>query len=258
MADDKKQIITDINADLIEKLSSGELEYFNKIKEKNNKNYFLHMPKETRKKLMAGGLNKHEEELIWRYGSTKALHYINDGFGYMERAKAIGRLGRILLGIGCCYLVAGVYFHTYAKSKQVAEYMGTTAQQEEGRLAINTRQHQLIKPEMVMDGTRLLSNIGDCSPLVDISDSFYQAGGNPFCRKDATGTIWVASYVKAKNDYGVVAQPVLLLVKDGKPTNVELHAGEKNPFGTMPSVSLASVEKQLELAFNNNKKGDTQ
>lgn len=256
--ENREKIITDINEDLVRLLDADRKEFYDNLEGKK-RDYFLHMSKDDQATLMKGGLGADEEELMWKHGSTLALHIINKGFGLTERARMIGKVGRVSLALALVAGLSGIFTSTYLKNHKIQELMpasATVANVQEAKVQINTNQNELIKADNLMTPADfLLSWKSSCSPMGDINDSFYQSSGKPFC-KQVGSTTWVAGYVHIEGSYGDQAQPVLLKEESGKLLNVEFAQGFKNPFQRVESVSVDSVEKEIGAAFNKNNKGE--
>lgn len=251
----RERIITNINENLVMQLDPARKQFYDQLDGKR-KDYFLHMSKGDQATLMKGGLDPQEEELMWKYASTLAVRIINKGFGLSERAKRIGKIGRISLVLALIAGISGIVTSTYLKNHKIQSLMPVSAKAvQESKLAINAVQNELIKPDQLKTPADFLLSWKDCSPMGDISDSFYQANGKAFCKQDGS-SVWVAGYVHVENSYGNQAQPVLLKAVEGKVVNVDFAPGIANPFHGIESVSLASVEKELTAVFNKNNKGE--
>lgn len=251
-------IITDINENLVNQLTASEKKFYDKLDNKK-KNLFVHMPTETKADLMRGELTASEEALIWQEGSTLALRYINKGFGFMERGRILGKLGFLLVSLVPVLVAGDIYFNTYAKNAQVQSYIKQTT--DEARIPINTKQTELVKPENLKKAGQFLADIEKpgfpCSPLVSLENGFYQSSGKPFCKVDEDKNLWVAGYIAGTNEYGNHPMPVLLFVQDGQPINIVLANGLKSPFEGIPSVQLKEIRREMEKAFINNNKGES-
>ena len=253
--ENQERIITDINANLVLNLDPKRKQFYDQLEGKR-KDHFLHMSKGDQATLLKGGLDPQEEELMWKYASTLAVRIINKGFGLSERAKRIGKIGRISLVFALITGASGIVTSTYLKNHKIQSLMPVSAKAvQESKLAINAVQNELIKPDQLKTPADFLLSLKDCSPIGDISDSFYQANGKPFCKQDGA-KVWVAGYVHVESSYGNQAQPVLLKSEGGKVVNVDFAPGVTNPFQGVKSVSLASVEKELSAAFKKNNKGE--
>ena len=253
--ENKERIIIDINEDLVLALDPERKKFYDQLEGKK-RDYFLHMSKGDQNSLMSGGLDPAEEELMWKYASTPALKIINKGFGLTERAKIIGRVGRISLLLALVAGVSGIVTTTYLKNQTIQSMIPvTTTKASESKLEINAVQIELVRTEHLKTPADFLLSREDCSPMGDLSDSFYQANGKAFCKQVGT-TVWVAGYVNKENNYGIQAQPVLLKVMGSKIVNVEFAPGVSNPFQGIASVQLADVEKELSAAFKKNNKGE--
>lgn len=253
-----EQIITDINEDLVEALNPKRKDFYDKLEGKK-KDYFLFMSEADQAALIKGGLDAEEEELMWKYAPTLTLNIINKGFGLTERARMIGKLGRASLALALVAGLSGIFTSTYLKNHKIQELMpksAIAANVQEARLLINTNQNELIRADHLMTPADfLLSWKSACSPMGDLSDSFYQSSGKPFCKQHGAAT-WVGGYVHVDGSYGDQAQPVLLREEGGKVVNVDFTEGFHNPFNGVESVPLATVEKQITATFNKNNKGE--
>lgn len=253
-----EHIITDINEGLVNALDREHKAFYDKLEGKR-KDYFLFMSEAEQAALIKGGLDAEEEELMWKYGSTLALNIINKGFGLTERARVIGKLGRASLTLALVAGLSGIFTSTYLKNHKIQELMpksATAANVHQAKLQINSNQNELIKADNLMTPADfLLSWKGACSPMGDLSDSFYQSSGKPFCKQAGVVT-WIGGYVHVDGSYGDQAQPVLLREEGGKVVNVDFSEGFHNPFGGVQSVPLAAVEKQIKATFNKNNKGE--
>jgi hypothetical protein len=253
--DNQERIITDINADLVFNLDPKRKQFY-KTLEGKRKDYFLHMSKADQEALMKGGLDPAEEELMWKYSSTLALRIINKGFGLSDRAKRIGKIGRISLVLALVAGLSGIFTSTYLKNQRIQSLIPASVKEvSESKLEINAVQNELIKLDQLKSPADFLLSVKNCSPMGDISDSFYQANGKAFC-KQGGAKVWLAGYVHVQNDYGNQAQVVLLKDEGGQVVNVEFAPGASNPFNGIKSVSLDSVEKELLAAFKKNNKGE--
>lgn len=251
----QERIITDINSDLVLNLDPNRKQFYEKLEGKR-KDYFLHMSKGDQETLMKGGLDPAEEELMWKYASTLALRIINKGFGLSDRAKRVGKIGRISLVLALVAGLSGIFTSTYWKNQKIQSLLPASVKAvSESKLEVNAVQNELIKPDQLKTPADFLLSMKDCSPMGDISDSFYQANGKPFCKQDGS-RLWIAGYVHVENNYGDQAQAVLLKEEGGQVVNVDFAPGASNPFKGITSVSLASVERELEAAFNKNNKGE--
>ncbi|MGF6273399.1 hypothetical protein ABIB38_001773 [Massilia sp. UYP11] len=253
--ENQERIITDINADLVLNLDPKRKQFYETLEGKR-KDYFLHMSRADQEALLKGGLDPAEEELMWKYASTLSLRIINKGFGLSDRAKRIGKIGRISLVLALVAGLSGIFTSTYLKNQKIQSLIPASAiAVSESKLEINAVQNELIKPDQLKTPADFLLSVKDCSPMGDISDSFYQANGKAFCKQDGL-KVWLAGYVHVQNDYGNQAQAVLLKVEGGQVVNVEFAPGARNPFNGVTSVSLGSVEKELLAAFKKNNKGE--
>lgn len=253
--ENNERIIIDINEDLVLALDSDRKKFYDQLEGKK-RDYFLHMSKDDQHTLMRGGLDPAEEELMWKYASTLALRIINKGYGLTERAKRIGKFGRVSLALALIAGISGVVTTTYFKNQAIQSMLPVSAKKvQESKLEINAVQTELVRAEQLKTPADFVLSLKDCSPIGDISDSFYQANGKPFCKQDGA-RVWVAGYVNVESRYGNQAQPVLLMVEDRKITNVEFAPGITNPFQGVESVPLARVEKELSAAFKKNNKGE--
>jgi len=253
--ENNERIITDINEDLVLALDSDRRKFYDQLEGKK-KDYFLHMSKSDQQTLMNGGLDPAEEELMWKYASTLALRIINKGFGLTERAKTIGKIGRISLVLALITGASGIVTTTYFKNQKIQSMLPvTTKTVTDSKLEVNAVQNELIRTEQLKTPADFLLSLKDCSPMGDISDSFYQADGRAFCKQEGA-RVWVAGYVHVENSYGNQAQPVLLKVEGSKITNVEFAPGATNPFKGVQSVQLENVENELRAVFKKNNKGE--
>ena len=253
--ENNERIITDINEDLVLALDSDHRKFYDQLEGKK-RDYFLHMSKSDQEALMKGGLNPAEEELMWKYASTLALRIINKGFGLSDRAKCIGKIGRISLVLALVAGLSGIITATYFKNQKIQSMMRASVKAvSQSKLEINAVQNELVKIENLKTPADFLLSREDCSLMGDLSDSFYQANGKAFC-KQVGSTAWVAGYVHTANSYEEQAQPVLLKVMGSKIVNVEFSPGVSNPFPGIASVQLADVEKDLSAAFKKNNKGE--
>lgn len=253
--ENQERIITDINADLVLNLDPKRKQFYETLEGKR-KDYFLHMSSADQEALMKGGLDPAEEELMWKYASTLALRIINKGFGLSDRAKRIGKIGRISLVLALIAGLSGIFTSTYLKNQKIQSLIPASVKAvSQSKLEINAVQNELIKPDQLKSPADFLLSVKDCSPMGDISDSFYQANGKAFCKQDGS-KVWLAGYVHVQNDYGNQAQAVLLKEEGGQVVNVEFAPGASNPFNGVKSVSLGSVEKELLAAFKKNNKGE--
>lgn len=253
--ENNERIITDINEDLVLALDSDRRKFYDQLEGKK-RDYFLHMSKSDQEALMKGGLDPAEEELMWKYASTLALRIINKGFGLSDRAKRIGKIGRISLVLALVAGLSGIITATYLKNQKIQSMMPASVKAvSQSKLEINAVQNELIKPDQLKTPADFLLSLRDCSPMGDISDSFYQANGKAFCKNDGSKA-WIAGYVHVENNYGNQAQAVLLKEEGGQIVNVEFAPGASNPFNGIMSVPLGSVEKELLAAFKKNNKGE--
>lgn len=251
----QEKIITDINADLVSNLYPNRKSFYDQLEGKK-KDYFLHMSKGDQETLMKGGLDPAEEELMWKYASTLALRIINKGFGLSERAKVIGKVGRISLAFALVAGLSGIVTSTYLKNQKIQSMMPADVKSvAQSKLEINVVQNELIKPDQLKTPADFLLSSRECSPMGNLSDSFYQANGKAFCKHEG-GKVWIAGYVHVENSYGNQAQAVLLINDGGKFVNVEFTPGAINPFQGVQSVTLASVENELNAVFKKNNKGE--
>ena len=251
-------IITEINDDLVKALNPERKNFYDQLEGKR-KDYFLFMSEADQAALVGGGLDAEEEELMWKHGSTLALNIINKGFGLTERARMIGKVSRVSLALALVAGLSGIFTSTYLKNHKIQELMpasATVANVQEAKLEINTNQNELIKADNLMTPADfLLSWKGACSPMGDISDSFYQSSGKPLCKQSGAVT-WVGGYVHVTGSYGDQAQPVMLKVEGSKVINVDFSDGFHNPFIGVETVPLANVEQQIKAVFNKNNKGE--
>ena len=253
--ENQERIITDINADLVLNLDPKRKQFYETLEGKR-KDYFLHTSKADQETLMKGGLDPAEEELMWKYASTLALRIINKGFGMSDRAKRIGKIGRISLVLALIAGLSGIFTSTYLKNQRIQSLIpASVIEVSESKLEINAVQNELIKPDQLKSPADFLLSVSDCSPMGDISDSFYQANGKALCKQDGS-KVWIGGYVHLQNDYGNQAQAVLLKEEGGQVVNVDFAPGASNPFQGVKSVSLDSVEKELLAAFKKNNKGE--
>ena len=253
--ENQERIITDINADLVLNLDPKRKQFYETLEGKR-KDYFLHMSRADQEALMKGGLDPAEEELMWKYASTLALRIINKGFGLSDRAKRVGKIGRISLVFALVAGLSGIFSATYLKNQKIQSLMPASVKAvSQSKLEINAVQNELIKPDQLKTPADFLLSLKDCSPMGDISDSFYQANGRAFCKQEGA-RVWVAGYVHVENSYGNQAQPVLLKVEGSKITNVEFAPGATNPFKGVQSVQLENVENELRAVFKKNNKGE--
>lgn len=253
--ENKERIITDINADLVLNLDPKRKQFYETLEGKRN-DYFLHMSKADQEALMKGGLDPAEEESMWKYASTLALRIINKGFGLSDRAKRIGKIGRISLVLALVAGLSGIFTSTYLKNQRIQSLIPASVKEvSESKLEINAVQNELIKLDQLKSPADFLLSVKDCSPIGHISDSFYRANGKASCKQDGA-KVWLAGYVHVQNLYGDQAQAVLLKEEGGQVVNVEFAPGASNPFNGIKSVSLDSVEKELLAAFKKNNKGE--
>jgi hypothetical protein len=256
--ENRERIIADINENLVKNLSPEKKQFYDGLEGKK-KDYFLFMSEADQATLMKGGLEPRTEELMWMYASTLALKIINNGFGLTERAKLVGKFARISLSLALVAGLSGIFTSTYLKNQKIQELMpvgASVASVREAKLQINSVQNELVKIDNLMTPADfLLSWRSACSPMGDLSDSFYQPNGKPFCKQDGNRT-WVGGYVRAQNSYGEQAQPVFLKEEGGAIVNVEFAQGYSNPFKGLEPVPLTSVEREIKAAFNKNNKGE--
>lgn len=248
-------VVVDIDEDLKSALTQAEKAYYDKLSSRKQER-FLHMAKNERSKLMSGEFGS-EEELVWQYGSSLALRYINEGWllsAFVD--KFVPFAGACLLAASLCF-GADVFFNVYAKNRQDhVETLGKGATRYE------------IIPEVgknIDAGGAGISNYGGlmtldqygsylsrpgfrCGDLKNIDDSFYADGGVPLCRKNSDGDVYVAGY--ALNPKFPI--PTFNVIHKGKLYNVDLSGSEGIQTGFVPGVpfvTLAMISRSFQKAF---------
>ncbi|WP_143279616.1 hypothetical protein [Burkholderia cenocepacia] len=270
MAKKYKNIIVDINEDLIEALSKEEKDFYEKLPNQTKKDRFLNMSKQDKEVIMDMGSRtglskeeeqklKEEEELMWKYGSTLALHYSNKAF-VIDQSGAITKIanfGKICLGIAIALFVADVLvFNTYARNRQLhIEDFGGKPVYELIPAAINkinNNKQTINNSSGMMNLQQYQAYISQpnfqCGELKSITDSFYQEGGKPLCKKNDDGDIYVAGYVVNPT----FPQPVFNVIHQGKLYNFDMNndaAFTTAELPGLPKVTFSSVPYSFHNAF---------
>ncbi|MCW5156354.1 hypothetical protein [Burkholderia cenocepacia] len=262
MAKKYKNIIVDINEDLIEALSKEERDFYDKLPNQTKKDRFLNMSRQDKETIMDMGSRtglKEEEELMWKYGSTLALHYSNKAF-VIDQSGAITKIanfGKICLGIAIALFVADVLvFNTYARNRQLhIEDFGGKPVYELIPAAINkinNNKQTINNSSGMMNLQQYQAYISQpnfqCGELKSITDSFYQESGKPLCKKNDDGDIYVAGYVVNPT----FPQPVFNVIHQGKLYNFDMNndaAFTTAELPGLPKVTFSSVPYSFHNAF---------
>ncbi|MGU4699149.1 hypothetical protein K6L09_21000 [Burkholderia cepacia] len=270
MAKKYKNIIVDINEDLIEALSKEEKDFYDKLPNQTKKDRFLNMSKADKETIMdmasRTGLTedqraklKEEEELMWKYASTMALHYSNKSFVIDQSGviKKIAQFGKICLGVAIALFVADVLvFNTYARNRQL--HIEDTSGKPVYELVpaslnkINNNKQTINNGSGLMNIDQYRAYISQpnfqCGELNSITESFYQESGKPLCKKNEDGDIYVVGYVLNPT----FPQPVFNVIHNGKIYNFDLNndaAFTTAELSGLPKVSFSSVPYSFQKAF---------
>ena len=247
-----KTIIVDINEDLVEKLTEKEKAFFDILQGKR-KDYFLHMAKSERESLMKGGLDKEEEELIWKYGSTLALKYINAGYiNEKENISRFNKYAKWALIIGTILLAQDYYFTTYALNRQlhIESFDGPTKYEliPASLSQINNSKQVINDASNLMDVSTYKNYISQpnfkCGELKSLLSSFYSPDGLPLCKKTKDGDIFVAGYVVNPT----FAEPIVNVIHEGKLFNLDLSKDAGMGFLSLPGAETVTF-KNIPYAF---------
>ena len=242
----KGNIIVDINDELIEKLTDEEKAFCKNITDKQ-KELFLYMAKADRQKLMSGCLSKEDEELTYKYASTLALHYINDEYFVKPAIEKIPKYAKYLLCAALVCFSFDLFFNVYAKNKQL--HIETFEESAKYELipsfvqTINANRQNINSSENLMTLDTFTQYISskdfECSSLDDLSKSFYQSSGKPFCKTGLNGDVFVAGYVLNPS----FPQPVFLVIHEGNKYNIDLNKES--------GITFADIPGAQKLSFNN-------
>lgn len=245
-------VILDINADLKEKLQSDEKEYFDRLSP-DRQELFLNMARSDRKNVMEGNLSEDEEKYAWRYASTLALHYINEGFMLKSVLDKLAPIATALLICSALCVSADFYFNVYAKNAQLhLENLKGPDKYELNASVVpsyNNSRENIDDSSHVMSVEAYKAYISkagfECGKLESITSSFFQPNGKPLCKQGENGDIFVAGYVTNPT----FAQPALNVIHDGKLYNIDMSHDAAITFAALPGVSTVTF-KNISYAFH--------
>ncbi|MBY4717552.1 hypothetical protein [Ralstonia mannitolilytica] len=262
-----KTVITDINEDLIEKLTETEKNFYGTLPNQTKKDRYLNMSKEDRAAIRKLTLNekktqeeKDEEELMWKYASTLALHYSNTSFAIFKSGVMdwmANNAGKLFLGLAIAsFFLGDYYFNTYARNRQihVESFSGKPVYElmPAALTQINNNKQNINNSAGLMNIDQYRNYISQpnfqCGELKSITDSFYQPDGKPLCKKTKDGDIYVAGYVLNPT----YPQPALNVIHEGKIYNFDMNndaAFTTAQLSGFPSVSFRQVPYSFQKAF---------
>ena len=244
-------VILEINADLVEKLNDEEKKYFVTLSA-DRQELFLNMASSDRAKIMEGSLSEDEEKYAWRYASTLALHYINEGYMLKSVLDKLAPIAIGLLAAAAICLCADLYFNVYAKNAQLhlENLKGPTKYELNAALVPSYNNSR----ENINDATHVMSVDGyktyifrtdfECGKLGNITSSFFQENGKPLCKEGASGDIFVAGYVLNPT----FPQPAFNVIHDGKVYNIDMSHDAAITFAALPGVPTVTY-KNISYAF---------
>lgn len=264
MKEEKKKVLTtysgvivDQDADLFNLLTIEEQKFYDAVKAQNEHkaSCFLQMPKQDRHDLMSGKLSQEEAEERYKYASTKALIYTNDGYVISEKVKGahkkINAALALLLSAAALCLGMDIYFNTVAKNTQL--HLESAGERYELNPAsmnqINNRKQNVSDTSKMLSAQQYIQHLMTpnfrCHELTSLKESFYAADGLPKCRQ-VEDALFVVGY--AKNP--TFPQPVMNVVKDGQVYNLDLStAGFSTVQYTLPLVRFEMIPHTFAQAF---------
>jgi hypothetical protein len=245
-------VILDINADLKEKLSESEKEYFDTLTP-DRKEPFLNMATSDRAKVMEGSLSEEEEKYAWRYASTLALHYINEGYMLKNVLDKLAPLAKGLLFASALSLCADFYFNVYAKNAQLhlENLKGPEKYELDAALipSYNNSRENINDSTHVMSVDAYKAYISKagfaCGKLESITSSFFQEDGKPLCKLGENGDIFVAGYVRNPT----FPQPAFNVIHNGKVYNIDMSHDAAITFAALPGAQTVTF-KNISYAFH--------
>lgn len=251
-------VIVDQDADLFNAATIAEQKFYEELKKtsEHKASCFLQMPKVDRAELMSGKLSEADTEERFKYASTKALIYTNDGYIITEKMRAahkkINAVIGVLLGAAAICLGMDIYFNTIAKNTQLhLESAGVRYELDPAAMnQINNRRENVDDTSRMLTAQQYIQHLMkpnfQCHELKTLKDSFYEpSDGLPKCRQVGDAT-FVVGY--AKNP--TFPQPVMNVIKDGQIYNLDLSvSGFSTVQYTLPIVRFEMIPQRFAEAF---------
>lgn len=248
-------IILDIHAEPTAALNAEETEYHKTIS-KERREIFIYMSKTDRAKLINKQLSVQEEDLMWKAGSTMALHYINEGYIYEKSIPNFTKWAKYLCLAALFAFSADIYFNTYAKNRQL--HIESFAGQPKYELdpsalnSINAHKQTLNDATNLMDVATYKTYISTpgfaCGELLSVKDSFYQTNGKPLCKKNDIGDVYVVGYVVNPT----FPQPVFNVIHQGKVFNIDMSNDAALGTAVLPGlekITFSNIPYSFQNAF---------